>query len=81
LILPHEPKTLGPDNPSVGQRLNNLVNVYQDQDRDAKAESLMKRALAIHETALGPDHPDVRKDSLTSSLCTKSRVVMPRRHR
>src|SRR5882724_11841925 len=30
-----------------------------DQGRYAEAEPLLKRALAIREKALGPDHPDV----------------------
>jgi CHAT domain-containing protein/Tfp pilus assembly protein PilF len=33
--------------------------LYKTQGRYAEAEPLYKRALAIHEKALGPDHPDV----------------------
>ena len=40
-------------------RLNNLANLYRDQGRYAKAEPLFKRALAIFEKALGPEHPNV----------------------
>ena len=32
---------------------------YQAQGKPAEAEPLLKRALAIHEKALGPDHPTV----------------------
>ena len=39
--------------------LNNLAVLYSDQGRYADAEPLYKRALAIREKALGPDHPDV----------------------
>ena len=39
--------------------LNNLAELYRDQGRYAEAEPLYKRALAIREKALGPDHPDV----------------------
>ena len=39
--------------------LNNLAGLYDDQGRYAEAEPLYKRALAIREKALGPDHPDV----------------------
>ena len=39
--------------------LNNLAALYDDQGRYAEAEPLYKRALAIDEKALGPDHPDV----------------------
>ena len=38
--------------------LNNLAVLYE-QGRYADAEPLYKRALAIYEKALGPDHPDV----------------------
>ena len=41
------------------QSLNNLAALYADQGRYADAEPLYKRALAIREKALGPDHPDV----------------------
>ena len=37
--------------------LNNLAS--STQGRYAEAEPLYKRALAIQEKALGPDHPDV----------------------
>ena len=33
--------------------------LYDNQGRYAEAEPLYKRALAIREKALGPDHPDV----------------------
>jgi CHAT domain-containing protein/tetratricopeptide (TPR) repeat protein len=36
--------------------------MYNDQGRYTEAEPLMKRALTIAETALGPDHPDVGSD-------------------
>ena len=39
--------------------LNNLATLYVGQGRYAEAEPLYKRALAIYEKALGPDHPDV----------------------
>jgi tetratricopeptide (TPR) repeat protein len=39
--------------------LNNLAALYDDQGRYADAEPLYKRALAVWEKALGPDHPDV----------------------
>ena len=39
--------------------LNNLAALYQTQGQYAEAEPLYKRALAISEKALGPDHPDV----------------------
>ncbi len=39
--------------------LSNLAGLYHDQGRYAEAEPLYKRALAIVEKALGPDHPQV----------------------
>ena len=46
--------------PSVALALNNLAVLYLAQGRYAEAaEALHKRALAIREKALGPDHADV----------------------
>ena len=39
--------------------LNNLAEVYRLEVRNAEAEPLHKRALAIREKARGPAHPDV----------------------
>ncbi len=39
--------------------LNNLGLLYYSQGKYAEAEPLFKRALAIEEKALGPDHPDL----------------------
>jgi CHAT domain-containing protein len=36
--------------------------LYRDEGRYAEAEPLMKRVLAIHEKALGPDHPYIGID-------------------
>ena len=43
----------------MANRLNNLAALYRDQGKYAEAEPLFKRALAIDEKALGPDHPTV----------------------
>ena len=46
-------------------RLNNLALLLQDTNRLGEAEPLMRRALAIDEESLGPDHPNtatVRKN-------------------
>ena len=37
--------------------LNNLALLYKTQGHYVQAEPLYKRALAINEKALGPDHP------------------------
>jgi Tetratricopeptide repeat len=39
--------------------LNNLAQLYGDLGRDAEAEPLQKRALAIMEKAVGLDSPDI----------------------
>ena len=48
---------LGPHHPDTAQSLNNLANLYHNQGKDAQAEPLYVRALAIDERALGPQHP------------------------
>ena len=52
-------KEFGPDRPQTAFLLNNPARLYKAQSRYAEAEPLHKRALAIVEKALGPDHPDV----------------------
>ncbi len=47
-----------PDLP-VGVSIMALERVYEAQGRYAEAEPLIKRALAIWEEALGPEHPHV----------------------
>ncbi len=39
--------------------LSNLASLYNAQGRYGEAEPLHKRALAIMEKALGPEHPNV----------------------
>ena len=39
--------------------LNHLAGLYADQNGHTEVEPLYRRALAIFETARGPDHPDV----------------------
>jgi tetratricopeptide (TPR) repeat protein len=43
----------------VATSLNNLAALYRAQGKYDQAEPLYKRALAILEKALGPEHPDV----------------------
>src|SRR5262249_36398539 len=50
---------LGPDQPDVGQSLNNLAGLYRAQGRYGDAEPLLKRTIAIYEKALGSEHPNV----------------------
>ena len=41
--------------------LNNLALIYQAQGRHKEAQPLHRRALAIAEKSLGPDHPNIVK--------------------
>ena len=57
--------------------LNNLGQLLQATNRLAEAEALMKRALAIDEASLGPDHPDVaiRLNNLGQLLQATNRLA------
>jgi len=50
-------ENLGPEERGIS--LNGLGETYRRQGRTADAEKMYKRALAVKEVALGPDHPDV----------------------
>jgi hypothetical protein len=68
---PELESTLGPEHPDVAQSMDRLATRYAALGNDHKqterkaavmrttAESLYRRALAIREKALGPDHLDV----------------------
>ncbi len=45
--------------PDYASALHQLAHVYDAQGKHAKAEPLFRRALAIQEKALGPEHPKV----------------------
>jgi Tetratricopeptide repeat len=55
----------------------NLALLYRVQGRYADAEPLYKRALAIGEKALGPDHPAVaiRLNNLALLYCVQGRYA------
>ena len=66
-------KTFGPEHPDVALTLNNLAQLYSDQERYDDAESLYKRVLTILEKALGPDHQNVAYVlEEQASLCLKT---------
>ena len=46
----------------MAAELNNVALLYDIQGNYAEEEPLYRRALAIGEKALGPDHPDVARD-------------------
>ncbi len=49
----------GREHPDLATDLNSLALLYHAQGHYAEAEPLYKRALAIQEKALGPDHSSV----------------------
>jgi tetratricopeptide (TPR) repeat protein len=53
---------LGADNPSQADSMANLADFYYVQGDGAQANDLYKKALAIHEKAMGLEHKDLIKD-------------------
>lgn len=51
-------RTLG-DHPDLAATLNNFGTFCASQGRLDEAEAMLRKALRIRETVLGPDHPDV----------------------
>ncbi|MBX7083810.1 MAG: serine/threonine-protein kinase [Nannocystaceae bacterium] len=47
------------DNPRIGYALNQLANLYNEQGRSDLALAPARRALAVREAGLGPQHRDV----------------------
>ena len=47
---------------NVAYSLNNLAEIYEGEGKDAMAEPLFRRALAIDEKQRGPQHPAVSTD-------------------
>jgi len=61
--------------------LNNLAQLLKATNRLDEAEPLMRRALAIDEKSLGPDHPNVatRLNNLAQLLQDTNRLDEPSR--
>ena len=57
---------------------NNLAALYEAQGRYAEAEPLYKRALAIYEKALGPEHPNVATSLHNLALLYEAQSRLPR---
>src|SRR5262245_10279512 len=51
----------GADHPDYATALNTLGQALQNANRLAEAEPIMRQALAIDETSLGPEHPSVAR--------------------
>src|SRR5512142_2342748 len=49
------------DDPEAARLLNQTATYLTERARYSKAEPLYRRALAIREAALGPDHPDTAR--------------------
>src|SRR5262245_66241105 len=62
----------GADHPYYAVALNKLGIVVQAQGKYTEAEGLFKRALAIREKALGPNHPDVAQTLNNLALVYRS---------
>jgi len=65
--------TFGEEHPNVAISLNNLAYLYDCQCNHAKSEPLYKRALAILEKALVPDH--FRVGFVVSNMAERSRKM------
>ncbi len=52
-----EAEKFGEQDPRFATSLNNLAELYLAQGKSEQAEPLYRRALAIREKALGPEHP------------------------
>jgi hypothetical protein len=55
--------------------LNNLAALFEAQGKYAEAEPLYRRAIAICEKTLGPEHPDTKtaRENLEILLSERSR--------
>lgn len=54
-------QVLGTDHPDVAKQLNNLALLCQNQGKYEAVERYYQRALAIYESQLGPDNPNVAR--------------------
>jgi tetratricopeptide (TPR) repeat protein len=61
--LAYAEQTLGPEHPQTLASLNNLAELYQDQDRYREAEPLLQRALAARSRIMGAGHPTTRQSA------------------
>jgi tetratricopeptide (TPR) repeat protein len=68
----------GPPNRDLAGAINNLAQVYGDMGRDAEAEPLYKRALAIMEKSAGLDSADIAPELNNLAALTSASFAMPR---
>jgi len=50
-------RVLGSEHPSLGLNLLNLARVYRMLGRNAEAEEMFRRSLAVYRAAYDPGHP------------------------
>ena len=62
----------------VAMSLNNLAMLLHTEGKYAEAEPLHRRALAMREKALGPEHPDVAQSLNNLANAAMRRASMPR---
>jgi tetratricopeptide (TPR) repeat protein len=66
-------KTYGPQSLQLASGLNNLAELYVRSHQPQQAEPLYRRSLAIRESQLPPDHPDVQKSRARLNELLQSR--------
>ncbi|MCP4546536.1 MAG: tetratricopeptide repeat protein, partial [bacterium] len=70
-------REFGPHHEATVVLLNSLAMLFHTQGKYANAEPLYKRALAMREKALGPQHPDVAQ--ILNNLVFRSKQRIPNR--
>ena len=63
------------ENPETGKCLHNLAALWLQQRSPGKASDLASKALLIHQTTLGKDHPQTKE---TAALLDKIRSALPK---
>ena len=58
-----EAQRFGPQDSRLATSLNNLTRLYDTQGKYGQAEPLRRRALAIAERTLGPEHPALGRNA------------------
>jgi tetratricopeptide (TPR) repeat protein len=66
-------KAWGPDYTSTLSTVNNLGNLYADQNKLGEAEKIYRRALDGYEKVWGPDHPFILRTINNLRLLNASR--------
>ena len=70
-------KAYGPDHRDVAAALNNLAMLYGSQGRDAEAEPLYRRSIAILESSMASTPRKSHRNSIIWRRCTSGRSATP----